>query len=114
MLIKLSTGEEVIGEIIETLEETGTIQIKNPVQLSQVEQGKLGFIQYPYLAEPGENLTVNATHVLFRSTLNGKMEEEYRNAFNMLVVPSKVGAGGPKGIVSGAGKIPNLRLTQND
>lgn len=84
-LIKLTTGEEVIAEITENLD--NTITLKNAVTVGMVDRGQLGFIGFPHYCESKETITIDRKFVMFMAQIDSKLETEYQSAFNKIVVP---------------------------
>lgn len=60
-LIRLSTGEEVVGRIKET---ENTVEIKEGILLVPAGEGKMGMIPFVPYAD-GSDVAVNRNHVMF-------------------------------------------------
>ena len=88
-IVKLMTGEEVIGKITESLD--GKIIIKDPVTIGMVERNQIGFIGYMPYANLKDGITVNSDRVLFVVPVDPKLETEYNAMFSNLIVPPKKG-----------------------
>ena len=86
-IVKLMTGEEIIGEVVETLD--GKIVVKDPVTLGMVERGQLGFVGYMPYADLKDGLTIDNSRVLFVVNVDPKLETEYQAAFGKVIVPKK-------------------------
>lgn len=89
-IVKLTTGEEIIGKITETLD-GGTINIKDPVTIGMVERNQIGFIGYMPYANLKDGLTVRTDRVMFTVPVDPKLETEYNAMFSNLIVPPKKG-----------------------
>lgn len=86
-IVKIVTGEEIIGDVSETLD--GKIVIKEPVTLGMVERNQLGFIGYMPYADLKDGLTLDANRVVFTVPVDPKLENEYQAAFGKVIVPKK-------------------------
>ena len=86
-IVKIVTGEEIIGDVSETLD--GKIVIKEPVTLGMVERNQIGFIGYMPYADLKQGLTLDASRVVFTVPVDPKLETEYQAAFSKVIVPKK-------------------------
>lgn len=84
-IVKLVTGEELIGDVAETLDRK--VVIKEPVTLGMVERGQLGFIGYMPYADLKEGLTISLDRVMFVVPVDPKLENEYQAAFGKVIIP---------------------------
>jgi hypothetical protein len=84
-VLKMINGEELIGDVTETLD--GKYNIKNAVTLGMVERGQLGFIGYMPYADLKDGITIEANKVLFVVPVETKLENEYQAAFGKVIVP---------------------------
>lgn len=84
-VVKLITGEDIIGDYTETMD--NNIIIKNPVTIGMVDRGQLGFIGYMPYAELKDGFVVSKDKVICVLAPESKIETEYQAAFNKLVVP---------------------------
>lgn len=81
-IVKLSTGEDAICEVVNIT--TDSITIKNPMRLVPVGQGQLGIMPLVIGAEENKNIVINRNHVLFIV----EAEQDIINNYN-----SKYGSG---------------------
>ena len=88
-IVKLTTGEEIIGKVTESLD--GSINVKDPVTLGMVERNQLGFIGYMPYADLKQGITISNDRVMFVVPIDPKLETEYSAMFNNLIVPPKKG-----------------------
>lgn len=93
--IKLSTGEEIIADLVSETDQE--ISIKDAVQLGNVSNTQLGFINYPMLADTTKGFVINKKHIIFILPVEPKIEEQYNTSFSKLVVakPGTVVPNGP-------------------
>ena len=89
--IKLMSGEELVGELVEETETS--IVFKNPlaVMLQQTPEGdlKVGFVPFaPYL---GKNpvLTLGRESLIFMEEVDERMKNQYNSVFGGIVTPPK-------------------------
>lgn len=99
-VLRLSSGEELLGEVTETVD---TYTIKNPVQLivSMAQNRGVGgdpvptigfapwmFSMYTTLKKDNPNgITILKQHVLFAPGVTGDIEDEYNKLFAKVVIP---------------------------
>jgi hypothetical protein len=88
-IIKLTTGEEIIGKVTESLD--GSYNIKDPVTIGMVERNQIGFIGYMPYADLKEGLNVGKERIMFVVPIDSKLEAEYNAMFSNLIVPPKKG-----------------------
>lgn len=90
-IIKLTTGEEIIGKVTESLD--GSYTIKNPVTVGVIDRnGELGFVGYPrFAADLADGLNVSKNFIMFAVAIDPKLEAEYNAMFSNLIVPPKKG-----------------------
>lgn len=98
--IKLITGEEIIADLTE---HDDSYFLRDAVQLGNISQNQLGFMNYPMLADTKNGFALKKQHVMFVLPLEPKIEEQYNNTFSKLVV-AKPGTPVPAG--------PKLKLTE--
>ena len=84
-LVKLNTGEELIGTVTENLE-GNFMTMKDIVMMAMVEPNKIGFMNYMPYADLKGGLNINKAYVIFVVPVQEKLELEYRNMTNKLVV----------------------------
>jgi len=93
-ILRLSTTEEVLGEVIE--ENKTHIKVKNPGRIIVVpskadpNNPSVGFAPYMQWSED-KVLTLNASHVINVSTPLTEFVNQYNGMFGGLVVPPKSG-----------------------
>lgn len=86
-LIKLVTGEELIGIITEDM--SGNYTITDPYMLGMVDETRMGFIRYMPYCKLDKGLTIDKSKTLFSVELDPDIENEYRKNTNKLVMPNK-------------------------
>lgn len=88
-LVKLRTGEEIIGDT--TLHLNGDINIKNIVMLAMVAQNQLGFVPYlPYCDFGSTGLKIKSQDVMFTASISKEMEKTYTGLFNKVQIPNGI------------------------
>ena len=91
MIVRLITGEEVLGEI--TIQDDKIIQIKNPVRIVVVpsktdpKNPSVGFAPYMQWSDDKE-LTLNQSCVITMATPMTEFVNQYNGMFGGLVVPN--------------------------
>lgn len=89
-ILRLSTGEEIIGEIVE--ENITKITVKNPVRIvvvpskSDPQNPSIGFAPFMQWSED-KNLTLNAIHVITTATPITEFVNQYNSIHGGIVVP---------------------------
>ena len=93
-ILRLSTGEEILGEILE--ENITKVVIKNPVRIvvvpskSDPKNPSVAFAPFLQWSDDKE-LTLNANHVITTATPITEFVNQYNGMFGGLVVPPKSG-----------------------
>lgn len=88
-IIRLMTGEEIIGEIMNDTDKV--LSVKNPVRVLVIPTAdqnnpKVGFGPFTQWSEEKE-LTLNKSHVTFIATPINEFVNQYTAMFGGLVVP---------------------------
>ena len=88
-IVRLSTGEEILGEI--TSDSGTVVTLKNPVRVvviptSDQNNPKVGFAPFSQWTEDKE-LTLNKNHVTYIATPINEFMNQYKTMFGGLVVP---------------------------
>ena len=91
LLVRLSSGEEIVGEVTET--ETH-ITIKNGYSLIPAGEGKIGFMAFMSYTKAEEGVTISKQFVLFMVEPKDQLVEQVKSMNSSIVVP-------PKGIITG-------------
>jgi len=85
-LIGLVTGEQLIVKVEDS---TGTAwQVKNPVILMPMGEGKLGFAPWLPYAEIN-TVFIKTDKIIFEATPQTELYNKYNSAFGGLVVPDQ-------------------------
>ena len=91
-IIRLSTGEEIMGEVL--VRDDKIIQVKNPVRIIMVpsktdpQNPSVAFAPFMQWTED-KALTLNANHVIVTATPITEFVNQYNGMFGGLVVPSQ-------------------------
>ena len=89
-VLKLITGEEIIGDIQRTLNAKGeaVFEIKHPVQMAMVGRDQMAFIKYmPYADTETTGFYLLEKFVMFELPLAKELQQEYQAATSMVVTP---------------------------
>lgn len=88
--LKLTSSEEVIGEIISENESAITLKNVVSVAVQQTEKGPaLGFLPFmPYLPKSAQ-ITFDKTHVILQHQVDEQMVNQYNSVFGGIVTPPK-------------------------
>ena len=89
-IIHLSTGEEILAEVLE--ENITVVKIKNPVRIVVIpsktdpKNPSVGFAPFMQWSDD-KTLTLNAKHVMLTATPIAEFVNQYNSAFGGIVVP---------------------------
>lgn len=84
-LIRLTSGEEVIAEIVE--EKTSSIKFKKPLVLYAAEENQIGFMPYIPYTKADEGLTIKNRHVLFTVDPIEDIIRQYKELTGDIIIP---------------------------
>lgn len=89
-ILRLSTGEEILGEVAE--ENSSSLKIKNPVRVivvpSKADPNNPSVAFAPFIQWSDDKvLTLNANHVITTATPITEFINQYNGMFGGLVVP---------------------------
>ena len=89
-ILRLSTGEEILGEVTE--ENSSSLKIKNPVRVvvvpSKADPNNPSVAFAPFIQWSDDKvLTLNANHVITTATPITEFINQYNGMFGGLVVP---------------------------
>ena len=90
-IVRLTTGEEILGEILE--ENVTKVSVKNPVRIvvlpskSDPNNPSVGFAPFMQWSDD-KVLTLNANHVILTATPMKEFINQYNSMFGGLVVPN--------------------------
>lgn len=88
-LVRLSTGEDVIVNIVE---ETDThFKFKNPIVAYPSEMGKIGFAPWsPLLNRESQEMDVSKNFIIYVAEADGAIIDQYNQMFgSKLMTPNK-------------------------
>lgn len=91
-VFKFNSGEEIIGEYSQSVENENSGVVKNPVQLAMTSKTDIGFIPYLPYADTKNGIPINENILAFKLPLEENLANEYRKHFSkvMLPTPSKL------------------------
>ena len=84
--LKLMSGEELIGRIVEQTD--ATIELTEPVSVAPGPQG-MGLVPSLFTSERGKNVVVNRTAITMYSTTDESIQAKYIEAVTGITTPSK-------------------------
>jgi hypothetical protein len=85
-LIRMSSGEDVVAEIIK--KDENIIGVKNPIVAIPTGAGKLGFAPWsPIVSKEIESLDINARFVIYVSEPDPDVVDQYKNMFSTIATP---------------------------
>lgn len=89
-LIRLTTGEEIMGEIL--VRDDKIVQVKNPVRIvvmpSKTDPKNPSVAFAPFIQwSDDKELTLNANHVITTATPISEFVNQYNGMFGGLVIP---------------------------
>lgn len=89
-LLRLTTGEEVVAELISETE--STYELANPIVMVPGRDGNVGFAPWcPLAAEEVKTLTIRAAVVVYVTLPNSQVVENYEQIFSPIITPSNKG-----------------------
>jgi hypothetical protein len=88
--LKLSSSEELIGEVVSETETSITLKNIVSVAVQQTEKGPaLGFLPFmPYLPKKAE-IAFDKKHIILVNDVDEQMENQYNSVFGGIVKPNK-------------------------
>ena len=87
-VIRMSSGEDVVADVMEDNEET--LSIMNPIVAFNQGNGKLGFAPYaPLLNSEEKELVINKKWVVYIANVNNELVENYEEMFSPIKTPAK-------------------------
>lgn len=75
-LLRLTTGEEILGKIDEDATSNNDVKVENPVQIVPTSEGKLTFMPFIGYADL-DNVIVKKEHLMFIVNPGPNMEDSY-------------------------------------
>lgn len=89
-LLRLTTGEEVIAEVVS--EGEYTYEVANPIVMVPGHDGKIGFAPWcPLVAEEVKTITIRAAVVVYVTIPNAQVVENYTQIFSPIITPQNAG-----------------------
>ena len=97
-LVRLSSGEEIIGNIEHTApgSDKGYVTIKDGFSLIPAGEGKIGFMPFMAYTKASEGITISNQFVLFMVEPKDELVDQIKSMQSGIVVPPK------QGIITGA------------
>ena len=85
-LVRLSSGEEVIGKVEE---HSDSITIKDGYSLIPAGEGKIGFMPFMAYTKAKNGITINKKFVVFMVEPADELQDQVRTMTTGIVAPSK-------------------------
>lgn len=97
-LVRLSSGEEIIGNVEHTApgSDKGYVTIKDGYSLIPAGEGKIGFMPFMAYTKASKGITISNQFVLFVVEPKDDLVEQIKSMQSGIVVPPK------QGIITGA------------
>ena len=87
-VIRMSSGEDVVSDVLEDKEET--LVLMNPIVAFNHGNGQLGFAPYsPLLKREEKELEINKKWIVYIANVNDELVEKYEEMFSPIQTPSK-------------------------
>lgn len=87
-VIRMSSGEDVVADVLEDKEET--LVLMNPIVAFNQGNGQLGFAPYaPLLKREEKELEINKKWIVYVANVNDELVEKYEEMFSPIQTPSK-------------------------
>ena len=84
---QISTGEEVMGEVINTDEQT--VVLRKPVKLATSSQG-VGMIPATLLGDPDQSVTYQRSHIIGYMSTRSDIEKVYKEQTSGIAIASNM------------------------
>ena len=86
LLVRLSSGEEIIGEVTET---ENLITIKNGYTLIPAGEGRIGMMPFMAYTKAKDGITIDKSFVVFTVEPADDLQEQVRSMSSGIVTPNK-------------------------
>ena len=86
LLVRLSSGEEVIGEVTET---ENLITIKDGYTLIPAGEGRIGMMPFMAYTKAKDGITIDKSFVVFTVEPADDLQEQVRSMGSSIVTPNK-------------------------
>lgn len=86
LLVRLSSGEEIIGEVTET---ENLITIKDGYTLIPAGEGRIGMMPFMAYTKAKDGITIDKSFVVFTVEPADDLQEQVRSMGSSIVTPNK-------------------------
>ena len=86
LLVRLSSGEEIIGEVTET---ENLITIKNGYTLIPAGEGRIGMMPFMAYTKAKDGITIDESFVVFTVEPADDLQEQVKSMGSSIVTPKK-------------------------
>ena len=86
LLVRLSSGEEIIGEVTET---ENLITIKDGYTLIPAGEGRIGMMPFMAYTKAKDGITIDKSFVVFTVEPADDLQEQVRSMSSSIVTPNK-------------------------
>tara|TARA_B100000902_G_scaffold17404_1_gene20849 strand:+ start:1195 stop:1521 length:327 start_codon:yes stop_codon:yes gene_type:complete len=88
-IVRLSTSEDVIADVIEENEKT--ITFRGAIVAVPTKDGNIGFASWcPLLNSPVDDITVKQEHIIYVNDPADQVVDHYKNQFSKIVRPDSI------------------------
>jgi len=87
-LLRLTTGEEILGKVDENYDANEDTKVVNPVMIVPMAEGKLTFMPYIGYADL-DHVMVKEKHIMFIVNPGPNMEDSYNQMTGSIAKPSQ-------------------------
>ena len=101
LILKLSTGEEVIGRIVNESDDTYQIEFGLLLNYQLQDEGKIAFGFLPYSPLSNKDKRINKSHVVWSAEPADGLKDAYNKATGQIMTPSDKIITPPKGLIIG-------------
>ena len=88
-IIRLMSNEVVITEVVDQDDEF--ITLKEPFALIPTQDGKLNFIPWSPLSDPGTSVKMYIKHIVYYATPSEDVLNNYLDIFSSIITPPSAG-----------------------
>ena len=89
ILMRLQSGEQVISEL--SIARSDSLEIVNPVALVPTQDGNINFVPWSPLAERDSTVFVLKVNVVYWTTPNKELIQNYKEIFSAIITPQNAG-----------------------
>ncbi len=88
-LIRLQSNEMIVAEVVS--ESDGFLTLKEPIALVPTKEGTVSFVPWSPLGELGSEVRMSTTNVVYYTTPNKELIQNYKEIFSPIITPQNSG-----------------------